>query len=48
MSGRRQRYLEGHRASLLVEQVLAPRFEFEPKDPGSDPTSDFSYVDLGV
>lgn len=30
-------------ASLLMEQVLAPRFEFKPKNPGSGPTPGFDY-----
>ncbi|CAM5199432.1 hypothetical protein CDEF62S_03626 [Castellaniella defragrans] len=34
-------------ASLLMEQVLAPRFEFKPKNPDSGPTPGFSYGDGG-
>jgi hypothetical protein len=34
-------------ASLLMEQVLAPRFEFKPKDPGNSPTPGFDYGDGG-
>jgi superfamily II DNA or RNA helicase len=30
-------------ASLLMEQVLAPRFEFKPKHPESGPTEGFDY-----
>jgi superfamily II DNA or RNA helicase len=30
-------------ASLLMEQVLAPRFEFTPKNPSSGPTPGFDY-----
>lgn len=30
-------------ASLLMEQVLAPRFEFKPKNPQSGPTKGFDY-----
>ena len=30
-------------ASLLMEQVLAPRFEFKPKNPGNGPTPGFQY-----
>jgi len=30
-------------ASLLMEQVLAPRFEFKPKNPDSGPTAGFDY-----
>lgn len=30
-------------ASLLMEQVLAPRFEFKPKDPTSGPQPGFDY-----
>jgi superfamily II DNA or RNA helicase len=30
-------------ASLLMEQVLAPRFEFKPKRPDSQPTPGFDY-----
>ena len=30
-------------ASLLMEQVLAPRFEFKPKHPNSEPTPGFDY-----
>ena len=32
-------------ASLLMEQVLAPRFEFKPKNPDSVPTTGFHYGD---
>lgn len=34
-------------ASLLMEQVLAPRFEFKPKNPGSGPTPGFDYGEEG-
>ena len=34
-------------ASLLMEQVLAPRFEFKPKNPGSGPTPGFDYGESG-
>lgn len=34
-------------ASLLMEQVLAPRFEFKPKNPQSGPTPGFDYGDGG-
>ncbi len=34
-------------ASLLMEQVLAPRFEFRPKKPTSEPTPGFDYGDGG-
>lgn len=34
-------------ASLLMEQVLAPRFEFKPKNPQSGPTSGFDYGEEG-
>jgi hypothetical protein len=34
-------------ASLLMEQVLAPRFEFKPKNPNSGPTPGFDYGDGG-
>jgi hypothetical protein len=34
-------------ASLLMEQVLAPRFEFKPKNPDSGPTPGFYYGDGG-
>lgn len=34
-------------ASLLMEQVLAPRFEFKPKNPGSGPTPGFDYGNGG-
>ena len=30
-------------ASLLMEQVLAPRFEFKPKHPNNEPTPGFDY-----
>jgi len=30
-------------ASLLMEQVLAPRFEFKPKNPNSGPTPGYDY-----
>jgi superfamily II DNA or RNA helicase len=30
-------------ASLLMEQVLAPRFEFKPKHPANEPTPGFDY-----
>jgi hypothetical protein len=33
----RQRHLKAIAASLLMEQVLAPRFEFKPKNPKSGP-----------
>jgi superfamily II DNA or RNA helicase len=34
-------------ASLLMEQVLAPRFEFKPKNPSNGPTPGFDYGDGG-
>lgn len=34
-------------ASLLMEQVLAPRFEFKPKNPNSEPTPGFDYGESG-
>lgn len=34
-------------ASLLMEQVLAPRFEFRPKNPANEPTPGFDYGDDG-
>ena len=34
-------------ASLLMEQVLAPRFEFKPKTPDTLPTPGFDYGDGG-
>jgi superfamily II DNA or RNA helicase len=34
-------------ASLLMEQVLAPRFEFKPKNPASGPAEGFDYGDGG-
>jgi len=34
-------------ASLLMEQVLAPRFEFKPKNPGAGPTPGYDYGDSG-
>ena len=34
-------------ASLLMEQVLAPRFEFKPKNPQSGPTEGFDYGEGG-
>ena len=34
-------------ASLLMEQVLAPRFEFKPKHPDSGPTPGFNYGEGG-
>jgi hypothetical protein len=34
-------------ASLLMEQVLAPRFEFKPKNLGSGPTPGFDYGEGG-
>lgn len=34
-------------ASLLMEQVLAPRFEFKPKNPNSGPTPGFTYGEGG-
>lgn len=34
-------------ASLLMEQVLAPRFEFKPKNPDSGPTQGFNYGEGG-
>ena len=34
-------------ASLLMEQVLAPRFEFRPKSPTNEPTPGFDYGDGG-
>lgn len=34
-------------ASLLMEQVLAPRFEFKPKHPDNGPTPGFDYGENG-
>ncbi len=34
-------------ASLLMEQVLAPRFEFKPKNPQNEATSGFDYGEGG-
>ena len=34
-------------ASLLMEQVLAPRFEFKPKHPDNGPTPGFDYGEGG-
>jgi superfamily II DNA or RNA helicase len=34
-------------ASLLMEQVLAPRFEFKPKNPQNGPTDGFDYGEGG-
>lgn len=34
-------------ASLLMEQVLTPKFEFKPKKPNSGPTEGFDYGDNG-
>jgi len=34
-------------ASLLMEQVLAPRFEFKPKNPASGPVAGFDYGEGG-
>jgi superfamily II DNA or RNA helicase len=34
-------------ASLLMEQVLAPRFEFRPKNPASGPVEGFDYGESG-
>ena len=34
-------------ASLLMEQVLAPRFEFKPKNPNSGPAPGFDYGERG-
>jgi len=34
-------------ASLLMEQVLAPRFEFKPKTPASEPMDGFDYGEGG-
>jgi len=34
-------------ASLLMEQVLAPRFEFKPKHPQNEPTPGFDYGEDG-
>ena len=34
-------------ASLLMEQVLAPRFEFKPKNPASGPVKGFDYGEGG-
>src|SRR5690606_26988159 len=34
-------------ASLLMEQVRAPRFEFKPKNPQSEPTPGFDYGEEG-
>jgi superfamily II DNA or RNA helicase len=34
-------------ASLLMEQILAPRFEFKPKNPESSPAPGFDYGEAG-
>lgn len=34
-------------ASLLMEQVLAPRFDFRPKSPANTPTEGFDYGESG-
>jgi superfamily II DNA or RNA helicase len=34
-------------ASLLMEQVLVPKFEFKPKNPGSGPVEGFDYGEGG-
>lgn len=34
-------------ASLLMEQVLSPRFEFKPKNSGTGPTPGFDYGETG-
>src|SRR6202035_2708089 len=34
-------------ASLLMEQVLAPRFEFRPKNPENKPTAGYVYGEGG-
>lgn len=34
-------------ASLLMEQVLTPKFEFKPKKPNSEPTQGFDYGEGG-
>lgn len=34
-------------ASLLMEQVLAPRFDFRPKSPANTPTDGFDYGESG-
>jgi superfamily II DNA or RNA helicase len=34
-------------ASLLMEQVLAPRFEFKPKNPNNQPSPGFDYGENG-
>ncbi|GGB11773.1 hypothetical protein GCM10011491_44600 [Brucella endophytica] len=34
-------------ASLLMEKVLAPRFQFTPKTPQSEPVKDFDYGEAG-
>jgi hypothetical protein len=34
-------------ASLLMEQVLAPRFEFKPKNPNNTPVEGFDYGEAG-
>jgi hypothetical protein len=34
-------------ASLLMEQVLAPRFEFRPKNPSGEPTPGYDYGEGG-
>jgi superfamily II DNA or RNA helicase len=34
-------------ASLLMEQVLAPRFEFKPKNPNNAPSEGFDYGEAG-
>ena len=43
----RQRYFEAIAASLLMEQVLAPRFNFKPKQADSGPTEGFDYGEGG-
>ena len=39
--------LKAMAASLLMEQVLAPRFEFKPKNPASGPVEGFDYGEGG-
>ena len=34
-------------ASLLMEQVLTPRYEFRPKNPNNTPSENFDYGDAG-
>lgn len=34
---------ESHAANLLMEQVLAPKFNFTPKNPNNGPVDGFDY-----